>query len=149
MMPEHRAAVEPLQGGSCWHPGLGSGLPWVAAWGAAAQAGGSRCSGKDVPAGCSVLRELWGASSGQFSGSFENSVVSDQFGQKPNVGRNHQKIPADQIPLAPLVLRGPSSPRTAGQCCGGTAGGKMHGRAWGPPDTASSIPRPHTLTRGW
>lgn len=28
-------------------------------------------------------------------------------------------------------------------------GGKMHGRAWGPPGTTSSIPRPHALTGAW
>lgn len=118
MTPEHRV-VEPLQGGGL-APQLGSGLPRVAA----ARAGGSGCSGKDVPAGCSALRELWGASSGQFSGSLENSLVSDHFGQTPNARRNHQKIPADQIPPAPLTLKGPSSSCGAGQRCGGTAGGK-------------------------
>lgn len=74
-----------------------------------------------------VLRELRGVSSCQFAGSLENTLVSDQFGQKPNVGRNQQKIPADQIPLAPLALRGPS----ARQPPQGRAVLWGHRRTWG------------------
>lgn len=66
--------------------------------------------------------ELQGISSCQFAGSLENALVSDQFGQKPNVGRNHQKISADQIPPALLWLRG--------ECCGGTVGLAQGQEAW-------------------
>lgn len=79
-----------------------------------------------------VLRELWGASSCQFAGSLENTLVSNQFGQKPNVGRNQQKIPADQIPPSPLAQRGPSpqNPPSAGAQWGGH-GGRRHSRTRG------------------
>lgn len=150
----HAARAQGRDGASAGHgsPGRGAaGVPCLAAG-----TGGSGCLGRDVPVDGSgretgqqrsVLRELWGARSCQFAGSVENGLVSDQFGQKPNVGRNHQKIPTDQIPLAPPALRGPQPPAVPvgpGSAAGarwGWHGGRRHGRTWGNPRHCEQRPK--------